>query len=245
MKEQTFNRFFNIFIVAGMVVASVVITLMEWGKSPDGNTLLLVAGIGSVMGVLSTVCSANANILTFIFGFFDVAIYAVMCFIGARYGNAALYALFFLPMQFVGFFQWKRRGADSQTQVTARRLKGGQWLTYSLLFLVGSVVAYLILARFDKAAAESFIRIAVLCDAVSMVCNILGQFLMTFAYMEQWIFWIAVNVFTIVMWVASLDGPADSYALVLIVKYVFYLLNSLNGLRVWMSISKGSSVLEE
>ena len=243
MKESTFNRWFNILIVAGMVVATVLITLFEWGKSPDGNLLLLVAGIGSIMGVLCTVFSANGHILTFLFGFFDVAIYAVMCFIGARYGNAALYTLFFLPMQFVGFAQWRRRGADAQTQVRARRFKGRQWLLYSMLFLVGSVVAYLILARFDKSAADSFIKVAVLCDAVSMICNLLGQVLMTFAYMEQWIFWIAVNVFTIVMWVASLDEPADSYALVLVVKYVFYLLNSINGLRVWLNLSGNNADL--
>ena len=113
MKEQTFNRWFNIFIVVGMIVASVIITVLEWGKSPDGNLLLLVAGIGSIMGVLCNVCSANGNILTFLFGFFDVSIYAAMCFIGTRYGNAALYTLFFLPMQLIGFFQWRRRGADA------------------------------------------------------------------------------------------------------------------------------------
>ena len=244
MKEKTFNRWFNIFIVVGMILASVLITVLEWGKSPDGNVLLLVAGFGSIMGVLCNVCSANGNIFTFLFGFFDVSIYAAMCFVGTRYGNAALYALFFLPMQFVGFFQWKHRGADAQTQVTARRFTRKQTLLYSLLFLLGSVMAYLILARVDKSAADSFIKVAVLCDAVSMVCNLLGQLLMTFAYMEQWIFWIAVNLFTIVMWVASLDGPADSYALVLVVKYAFFLVNSLNGLRVWLRLSRDGGNLQ-
>ena len=244
MKEQTFNRWFNIFIVVGMIVASVIITVLEWGKSPDGNLLLLVAGIGSIMGVLCNVCSANGNILTFLFGFFDVSIYAAMCFIGTRYGNAALYTLFFLPMQLIGFFQWRRRGADAQTQVTARRFSGRQWLMYSLLFLAGSLIAYVILARFDKGAADSFIKVAVLCDAVSMVCNLLGQLLMTFAYMEQWYFWIGVNVFTIVMWAASLDGPADSYALVLVVKYAFFLLKSLHGLRIWINLSRERADLQ-
>ena len=115
---------------------------------------------------------------------------------------------------------------------------------YSLLFLAGSLIAYVILARFDKGAADSFIKVAVLCDAVSMVCNLLGQLLMTFAYMEQWYFWIGVNVFTIVMWAASLDGPADSYALVLVVKYAFFLLNSLNGLRIWINLSRERADLQ-
>lgn len=244
MKEQTFNRWFNIFMVVGMLVATVIITIFEYGKSPEGNLLLLVASFGSIMGILCNVCSANGNIWTFLFGFFDVSIYAVMCFIGAKYGNALLYSLYFLPMQFIGFRQWRKRGASSEEKVEARRFTPKQWLLYSGIFLVGSVVAYFILAKFDKGSADSFIRTAVLFDAVSMMCNLIGQFLMTLAYMEQWVFWIGVNVFTIAMWAVSLDGAADSYALVLMVKYIFFLLNSLNGLRIWLALSRKDEPLE-
>lgn len=243
MAGKSFDKWFNTFIVAGMVLATVLITIFEYGKSPDGNLLLLVTAAGSIMGVLCTVLSANGNILTFLFGFFDVTIYAVMCFIGARYGNALLYALFFVPMQFVGFVQWKKRGVSGENLTTARRFDLKRSILYSLLFLVGSVVTYIILAKVDKESADSFIKVAVLFDALSMICNLLGQVLMTFAYMEQWIFWIAVNVFTIAMWAVSLDGTADSYALVLVVKYAFYLLNSLNGLRVWIGLSRKNEVL--
>lgn len=243
MTASKFDKWFNVFIVAGMVLATVLITVFEFSKSSDGRALLLVTAVGSIMGVLCTVLSANGNILTFVFGFFDVGIYAVMCFIGARYGNALLYALFFLPMQFVGFMQWKKRGVSGETLMTARRFDIRRGVLYSILFLAGSAVAYAVLARFDKESADSFIKLAVLFDALSMICNLLGQVLMTFAYMEQWIFWIAVNVFTIAMWALSLGGPADSYALVLVVKYAFYLINSLNGLRVWIALSRKDAVL--
>ena len=83
------------------------------------------------------------------------------------------------------------------------------------------------------------VRWLVLTDALSMMCNVLGQWLLSTAYMEQWIFWIGVNVASVAMWVLTLrQSPDSSYALIYVVKYSFYLLNSLNGLRIWMALSR-------
>ena len=48
-----------------------------------------------------------------------------------------------------------------------------------------------------------------------------------------------MNVFSITMWAVTLKGdPGSSYALIYIIKYSFYLLNSLNGLRNWLRLSR-------
>ena len=239
MNDQKFNKWFNAFILIGMTVAVILATAMKLGSAETGRLLLLVSAFGSLMGILSTVCSANGIIWTFLFGFFDVAIYAVVCFISGKYGNAAQHALYFVPMQFVGFWQWRKRGAhSSDKKVQARRLGPRQWLLTGVAFLAISAAAYLILARFDKSAAQGFIKTAVLMDALAMVCNIFGQYLMSTAYMEQWYFWIGVNVFSVIMWAQTLKGASDSYAIIYIIKYAFYLVNSLNGLRIWAGLSK-------
>lgn len=240
MNSEKFNKWFNAFILIGMTVAMVLTTAIKFQTAETGRFLLIVAAFGSLMGVLCTVCSANGKIWTFLFGIMDVSIYSVMCFIGAKYGNAALHALYFFPMQFIGFAQWRKRGAGSDTKLKARRFTPKQWLLFSGLFLVGSVAVYFILSIFDKSVAESFIKLAVLADAISTVCNILGQLLLSMAYMEQWFFWIGVNVFTIIMWSVTLAGGSgdSSYAVIYIIKYSFYLLNSLNGLRIWIGLSR-------
>ena len=243
MNDQKFNKWFNAFILIGMTVAVILATAMKLGSAETGRLLLLVSAFGSLMGILSTVCSANGIIWTFLFGFFDVAIYAVVCFISGKYGNAAQHALYFVPMQFVGFWQWRKRGAhSSDKKVQARRLGPRQWLLTGVAFLAISAAAYLILARFDKSAAQGFIKTAVLIDALAMVCNIFGQYLMSTAYMEQWYFWIGVNVFSVIMWAQTLKGASDSYAIIYIIKYAFYLVNSLNGLRIWAGLSKNKEL---
>lgn len=245
MNNERFNKWFNAFILIGMTAVMVITTAIKMNTAETGQALLIVAAFGALMGVLSTVCSANAKILTFLFGFFDVSLYGIMCFIDGKYGNAALHMLYFVPMQFVGFFQWRKRGAGSHDKMKARRFKGKQWLWYSLLFLAGLAVSYLILDHIGKSAyvgqdatVVSALKLAVLMDAFSTMCNILGQLLMSTAYMEQWFFWIGVNISSVVMWSISLAHSSDSYALIYLIKYSFYLLNSLNGLRIWWNLSK-------
>ena len=247
--EERFNKWFNAFILIGMTVAIVLTTVLKFNASDSGRIGLLIAAFGSLMGILSVLCSANGRIITFLFGLLDVSIYAVMCYVnwhkgGAGLGNAIINGLYFVPMQFVGFFQWRKRGADGHKHVKARRLNGKQWLLYSLLFFAGTIVVYLVLSAVDKEAAGKFLRVAVLMDAVSMVCNILGQYLLSTAYMEQWVFWILVNISSVVMWAVSLRQTSDPYSAIYLVKYAFYLLNSLNGLRIWMELSKGTRSLE-
>lgn len=239
MDSNKFNRYFSIFILVGMTAAMVIATALKLRDAQTGQALLIVAAFGSLMGILSTVCSANARILTFLFGLFDVSIYGVMCFVGGKYGNAALHLLYFLPMQFVGFFQWRRRGAASGSQVQARRLSPRQWLLYGGIFLVGLAVAYAVLSSIGEHEAAQVVKITIFMDALSMMCNVLGQLLMSMAYMEQWIFWIGVNVASVVMWATTLaHSGSDSYALVYLIKYSFYFLNSLNGLRIWIGLSR-------
>jgi nicotinamide mononucleotide transporter len=239
MTEKQFNKWFNAFILTGMAVVTVIVTAIKFKDADSGQVMLLISAFGSLMGVLSTVLSANGRILTFLFGLIDVSIYGAMCLAGARYGNAALHLLYFLPMQFVGFFQWRQRGADSKKEVKARRLDGKKWLLYGCIFMAGLIIAYFVLASMDKTEAAGIIKWVVLMDAVSMMCNLLGQYLMSTAYMDQWFFWIGVNIASVAMWGLTLrQDPTSSYALIYVVKYSFYLINSLNGLRIWLKLSK-------
>lgn len=241
--EEKFNNLFSAFVLIGMTVALVLTTALKLGDSTGGKALLLVSAFGSLMGVLSTVFSANGNILTFLFGFLDVTIYGVICFInwkngGTGLGNALLHLFYFVPMQFIGLAQWRKRGASSTEKPAAIRLDARGWLITSLLFLLGSVAVYFILAHFDKSAAGTFLKWSVILDVISLVCNIFGQLFMSMAYMDQWIFWIGVNIFSILMWSWTLSQTGGSYALIYIIKYSFYLINSINGLRIWLALSR-------
>ena len=74
-------------------------------------------------------------------------------------------------------------------------------------------------------------------DSATTVLSIVAQALMALAFMEQWALWIITNVISVVMWgVCVVRGEA--HAGVMVIMWVFYLLNSINGLRVWLKLSK-------
>lgn len=244
MKEATFNKWFNAFILIGMTLSMAILTAMKLFRAETGQAMLIAAAFGSLMGVLSTVCSANAKILTFVFGFFDVTIYGIMCLMGGNYGNGLMHILYFMPMQFVGFFQWRRRTSTGGVgKLSARRLGGRKLAACGALFIAVASCAVLALMAVAGKAGEEIVKTAIIMDAVSMTCNILGQLLMSLAYMEQWIFWIGVNIASILMWSARLRAnPGSSYELIYVIKYSFYLINALNGLRIWIKLSKKTEI---
>ena len=252
-KGNRFNLAFNIFLVTGMLVAVTITTIFKLQQPGVRTFMLLLAAFGSVMGVVNTVMSANGNILTFVFGFIDVLIGTIVYLDNGIMGCFALHAVCFRPMQFIGFWQWSKRGAkvrsgEEWAHLKARRLTGRQWAWLAAGIFIGIAALYLILLYVDgaKLAAgkiDSVDKSKILLDAVVMILNIAGQVLMSLAFMEQWYIWLLVNISSISLWsVAVINGAGSGNAAVMLIKYVFYLLNSINGLRIWLSLSKRRSL---
>lgn len=244
--DKKFNRIFSTVLMALMVAVIAVITAFKFQDPEARKVMLLIAAFGSVMGVASTVLSANGLIWTFIFGILDVVLCSIVAVDNGLWGNFALHAFFFLPMQFVGIWQWRKRGAQgAKSEVKARRLTPKQrWLVAGAI-AVGLAASYavLLLIKLKTVEAAEINRSQVFFDAAVFTFNIAGQILMSLAYMEQWIVWNLVNVFSILLWGSTMvSSPGSSYTVVMFIKYCFYLVNSVNGLRIWLNLSKGQEL---
>lgn len=211
------------FLIVGVVVSNILYSVL----SGDVDIVGSVAGIA---GVLCVVLVAKGNIWNYAFGLVNVSLYAYISYKAALYGDAGLNALYYLPMQFIGWWQWRKRGAadSSSAQVKARRFN---WKQRAFLF-VGCALAvvaggYLLDYLGDPQPFK---------DSTTTVLSIVAQALMALAFMEQWVLWIITNVVSVVMWSVCV-ARGEAHAAVMVIMWVFYLLNSLNGLRVWMGLS--------
>ena len=221
------------FLIVGVIVSNVVYSILS------GN-VDIVGSVAGVAGVLCVVLVAKGSIWNYVFGVVNVSLYAYISYKASLYGDAGLNALYYFPMQFIGWWQWRKRGAamsqseagEQSVQVKARRFS---WRQRALLFAgcAAAVVAGGFLLKYlgDPQPFK---------DSTTTVLSIVAQALMALAFMEQWILWIVTNVVSVVMWCVCV-ARGDAHAAVMVIMWVFYLMNSVNGLRVWLALSRNSA----
>lgn len=217
------------FLIIGVIASNIIYTVLSGNVDVIGS----VAGIA---GVLCVVLVAKGSIWNYLFGLVNVSMYAYISYKASLYGDAGLNALYYVPMQFIGWWQWRKRGAavseaeagSNGVQVNARRFT---WKQRAVLF-VGCSAAVVA----GACALEYFGDPQPLKDSTTTVLSIVAQALMALAYMEQWILWIITNIVSVVMWCVCV-ARGEAHAAVMVIMWIFYLLNSINGLRVWYKLS--------
>ena len=215
-KQDRILSVYDICLIAGIVVTNIVYSVLS-------GTVDIIGSAAGIAGVACVVLVAKGSIWNYAFGLVNVTLYALISYKAALYGDAVLNALYYLPMQFVGWWQWRKRGAavsrnsspdpGRDVRVRARRMTPLQRAALA----VGSAALYK--------------------DSATTVLSIIAQALMALAFMEQWALWIITNLISVVMWSVCV-ARGDEHAGLMVVMWVFYLLNSLNGLRVWFNLSK-------
>ncbi len=245
MTEKTFNKVFNAFLLTGMLVCVTIACIMNLQKPDARVALTVLSAVGALMGVISVVLSANGNILTFVFGLVDVLIYSYTLLDQNVPMTLGLHVLYFLPMEFIGFYQWRRRGATAKKAVQARRLPAKGWLNVVALF-IAVYAAILLIAWLIARYQGNIVWAKMAFDSAVTTANIVALVLMAMAYLDQWYLWTLVNITSIVLWIIVLgSGEGSSYTVVQLIKYSFYLLNGLNAIRIWLRLSQKEEGLQE
>lgn len=220
------------FLIVGVIASNIIYSVLS-------GTLDVVGSIAGIAGVLCVVLVAKGSIWNYLFGIVNVSMYAYISYKAALYGDAALNAFYYVPMQFIGWWQWRKRGAamseseadGAGVQVKARRFSWRQRAVLAVGCAAAVIAGGFILRYFGDPQPFK--------DSTTTVLSIVAQALMALAFMEQWALWIITNVVSVVMWsICVVRGEA--HAAVMVIMWVFYLMNSLNGFRVWLKLSRSS-----
>jgi nicotinamide mononucleotide transporter len=227
MKNKVLSLY-DWFLIIGVIASNIVYSLLSGDVDPVGS-------IAAIAGVLCVVLVAKGSIWNYLFGLVNVTMYAYISYKTSVYGDAALNALYYLPMQFIGWWQWRKRGAamseseGKDVQVKARRFTWRQRAILAAGCTIAVIAGGFLLRYLNDPQPYK--------DSTTTVLSIVAQVLMALAFMEQWVLWIITNIVSVVMWVVFLS-KGEPHAAVMVIMWSFYLLNSINGLRVWLRLSR-------
>ncbi len=218
------------FLIVGVIASNIIYTILT------GN-MDIIGSVAGIAGVLCVVLVAKGSIWNYLFGIVNVSLYAYISYKAALYGDAVLNAFYYVPMQFIGFWQWRKRGAamseaesgGNGVQVKARRFTSNQRILLALGCAAAVVAGGFLLRYFNDPQPFK--------DSTTTVLSIVAQALMALAFMEQWALWIITNIVSVAMWIICVVR-GEAHAGVMVIMWVFYLLNSINGFRVWLKLSR-------
>lgn len=205
MESKTFGRWFIALGVALQVIIYIV----------TGSALL--SCISGILGVVSVVLCSQRKMHFYTFGFAQLITYVVLCYHQKLYGEIVENVFYFVTMLY-GVFHWWNHYDDKMAEVETRKLSYGQNWLVALLVFFGVMILYGFLGGTDD--TQPFM------DSVTTVPAFMAQILMILRFRESWIYWLIIDIGSIIMWAIAGDWCMVS-------QFVFWSINCLYGLRKW------------
>ncbi len=205
----------------------------------------LFAIITALTGMINVVLVAKGNFSNYIFGIVNSIMYIIVAYNAGYAGDFSLFLLYVLPLQFIGIYSWRmknKKDVDLIDNVTheveskSLDLKGIIITTFSMVIV--TYLVYLFMPSLTQIINNIILAIPFLngdimpinslplADAITTTGTIVAGVLMILKYREQWIIWILVDVFAVVMWVVKGDAAMT-------IMFFAYLINAIYGTYVW------------
>ncbi len=203
-----------------LIIAIVLLNVLEIIVSGQTDT---IATIASIAGVLCVILSANGHISCYFFGLIEVLLYALIAWKSRFYGEVMLNGLYFLPMQFIGFFNW-RKNIDNEALVKSKYLSNKQKIIIFISIAVLTFAYGLILDRIE--GNNPYL------DASTTILSVIAMLLMVRAFVEQWWLWIIIDLLTVGKWIMAWIEHEPNSA-VMVAMWGIFLINSIYGYWNW------------
>lgn len=249
MKKMTMTKFEKVWIsiFTLLILGSTIKFSLMYTDYKDMSSILLnwvISPVSAITGIICVVLAAKGRISTFFWGIINCVTYGYVAYKGGVYGDTIINLLYFLPLQFVGLVIWKKK-------MTKDDIVESSMIKHPIGVIVGYLAIWVLFSKLLE-NTDHFLSSAmkksstfygtmpkgwgVIMDSFTEIGQFFGQWLLTIARAEQWIFWILVNVVSIVMWgfIIKADPNSLPYAIPTMLMWIGYLVNSFYGLFLWM-----------
>lgn len=209
--KSEFTGWKKVDIIWIAVATAVILSLSIYWKDS------IIGIIAALTGIWCVILTGKGKRSSFLFGIVNVVFYALIAMKAKYYGEVMLNLVYYFPMNFVGWFSWKKHMDGERGEVIKRSLPLKKslvlyGLTAAAIFLYGLVLKVI-------NGNLPFI------DSMSTIVSVVAQILSVKRLTEQWILWIIVDVVTVIMWVVHMVNGGESIAMLLM--WSIYLLNAI------------------
>lgn len=166
-----------------------------------------IAVCSAVCGILYTIIAGKGKISCYLFGLMGSSCYIWLSFSNALWGNMLLYLCYYIPMQVLGIFQWRKHLQQDTKEIIKTKLSIRQRIKYGIISIVGSLITIAILAYFNDKSP--------IIDGITTFLSILGMYFTVKRCIEQWVVWMVVNGLSFIMWLNLVMHGTKAFATVI------------------------------
>jgi len=182
--------------------------------------------VAAVVILANIYLAARQNIWCWPVGVVGVSLYLYIFFIAKLYSDTLL-QVFFLVMQFYGWYHWVRGGVDhSKSLAAVTRLTLREWTWTAAGAAAGTAALGTLMRRYTDAALPYP-------DAFVATVSVIAQFMMTRKVLDNWTLWIVVNIVSIGVYTAKALYPTVGL-------YIVNLVICVQGYREWRASVSGA-----
>jgi len=225
-----------IWLISAVIIVSIA-AFIGWDSGEYLTSF--IAAIGSIMGTICVILVSKKRISNFIFGFLNVACFGIIYLVIGMYGMAAVNLFYFIPMQLIGFNYW----LSKKQSIDTIKVKWASWklrISYIILTIIGTIIIFKLVEyipelftiyQMNLPVATCLLRFM---DSFGTIGNILAQLLMTFAVIDQWIFWFLINISQLIAFGFIIFVEGNIYYLSIFIMYLIWTINSIWGFLYWV-----------
>ena len=173
--------------------------------------------VAAVITAFSIWLATKENIWYWPTGLVSLSLYTWIFYEGRLYGEALLQVICFMLMIY-GWYEWLH-GGENRKELPVTRTPRRAWVPMFAIGIAGSAAAALLMRRFTDNPAPWV-------DASILVFSLVAQLMTARKWIENWIFWIVINVISVVLYVNRHLYPTA-------VLYVVLLILAFDGYRKW------------
>lgn len=150
------------------------------------DSLLALEIFAVSMGLLFIVLLISENIWCWAFGILSSLSFVFLMYYSRLYSESLLYVFYVI----IGVYGWQKWSQEGEQRIDIQRVP---WPRLAAIFLSGVVLSYIVGYFFSNYtnAQRPF------ADATTSVFSVLASYMEAHKWLSSWIFWIAINAFSI------------------------------------------------